>query len=76
MLCFGEVNRLARLSEGGVEVNVEMRPQLLYELSKMDGAIINRRPGVNPTVDAEAVKYLMVEMIEEAGGELAIRGLP
>ncbi len=40
MLCFGEVNRLARLSEGGVEVNVEMRPQLLYELSKMDGAII------------------------------------
>ena len=33
----------------------------------MDGAIIDRRPGVNPTVDAEAVKYLMVEMIEEAG---------
>jgi hypothetical protein len=27
---------------------------------------MNRRRGVNPTVDAEAAKYMMVEMIEEA----------
>jgi len=39
---------------------------MMRRLEKMDGAIINRRPGSNPTVDAEAVKYLMVEMIEEA----------
>ena len=39
----------------------------MRRLDKLDGAIVNRRPGVNPTVDAEAVKYLMVEMIEEAG---------
>ncbi|MBW7863357.1 MAG: DNA integrity scanning protein DisA [Candidatus Hydrogenedentes bacterium] len=45
MLCFGEPNRLARLSEGGVELNVEMRPQLLYELSKMDGSIILNEKG-------------------------------
>ena len=40
VICLGDVNRLARLSEGGVELNAEMRPQLLYELCKMDGAII------------------------------------
>jgi hypothetical protein len=39
---------------------------MMRRLDKMDGAIIDRRPGSNPTVDAEAVKYLMVEMIEEA----------
>jgi hypothetical protein len=39
----------------------------MRRLDKLDGAIINRRPGVSPTVDAEAAKYIMVEMIEEAG---------
>lgn len=41
--------------------------EILRRLDKMDGAIIDRKPGSRPTVDAEAVKYLMVEMIEEAG---------
>jgi hypothetical protein len=41
--------------------------EMMRRLDKMDGAIVDRRPGANPTVDAEAVKYLMVEMIEEAG---------
>jgi ribulose 1,5-bisphosphate synthetase/thiazole synthase len=41
--------------------------EMMRRLDKMDGAIVNRRPGVDPTVDAEAVKYLMVEMVEEAG---------
>jgi len=40
LLCFGDVNRLARLSEGGVQLSAEATPQLIYELSKMDGAII------------------------------------
>ncbi len=40
---------------------------MMRRLDKLDGAIVNRRAGVAPTVDAEAVKYLMVEMIEEAG---------
>ncbi len=39
----------------------------MQRLEKLDGGIINRRPGANPTVDAEALKYVMVEMIEEAG---------
>ncbi len=41
--------------------------EIMRRLDKMDGAIIDRKPGSKPTVDAEAVKYLMVEMIEEAG---------
>ncbi len=40
LLCFGNPARLSRLSEGGVKLDAEVTPQLLYELSKMDGAII------------------------------------
>lgn len=40
LICLGEPKRLADLSEGGVELNAPFTPQLLYELSKMDGAII------------------------------------
>lgn len=41
--------------------------EIMQRLEKLDRGIINRRPGVNPTVDAEVLKYLMVEMITEAG---------
>jgi len=40
LLCFGDPQRLGDLSEGGVKVDAPCTPQLLYELSKMDGAII------------------------------------
>jgi len=40
LICLGDTKRLSKLSEGGVELNAEVSPQLLYELSKMDGAII------------------------------------
>ena len=40
--------------------------EILRRLDKLDRGIINRRPGVDPTVDAEAVKYVMVEMLQEA----------
>ncbi|HUT92488.1 MAG TPA: FAD-dependent oxidoreductase [Thermoguttaceae bacterium] len=40
--------------------------EILKRLEKLDRGIINRRPGVDPTVDAEAVKYVMVEMLQEA----------
>lgn len=45
LLCFGNPARLSRLSEGGVKLDAEMTPQLLYELSKMDGAIILNAEG-------------------------------
>ena len=41
--------------------------EIMRRLDKIDGAIVDRRPGVNPTADAEAVKYVMLEMIQEAG---------
>jgi len=40
LICIGEPKRLSELSEGGVKVDTPCTPQLLYELSKMDGALI------------------------------------
>ena len=40
LLCIGNEKRFERLSEGGIRIDVPMSPQLLYELCKMDGAII------------------------------------
>jgi ribulose 1,5-bisphosphate synthetase/thiazole synthase len=53
--------------KGGKQVCQGIGEEMLRRLDKLDGAIIDRRLGVDPTVDAEAVKYVMVEMIEEAG---------
>lgn len=42
--------------------------ELLDRLTKIDGAICNYGPGKhNPTTDAEATKFMMDEMIREAG---------
>ena len=43
---------------------------MMQRLDNLAGAIVHRRPGVTPTVDAEAVKDVMVQMIEEAGVEV------
>ena len=40
LLCFGTAKRLSELSEGGVKLDAQVTPQLVYELSKMDGAIL------------------------------------
>ncbi len=45
LLCFGDPKKLAALSEGGVKVNIATTPQILYELCKMDGAIILNEDG-------------------------------
>jgi len=45
LLCFGNPKRLLELSEGGVKLDEDVTPQLLYELSKMDGAIILNEEG-------------------------------
>jgi hypothetical protein len=57
---------LGHIIEGGKQVCQGIGEEMMRRLDKLDGAIINRRPGSNPTVDAEAVKYLMVEMVDEA----------
>jgi hypothetical protein len=58
---------IGHIVTGGKQVCQGIGEEMMRRLDKLDGAIIDRRPGVPPTVDAEAVKYLMVEMIEEAG---------
>ena len=45
LICVGEPKRLSELSEGGVKVDAPCTPQLLYEVSKMDGAIILNKDG-------------------------------
>lgn len=40
LICIGDPKRLAELSEGGVKIDAPYTPQLVYELCKMDGAII------------------------------------
>ncbi len=57
---------IGHIVQGGKQVCQGIGEEMMRRLDKMDGAIIDRRGGVNPTVDAEAVKYLMVEMIEQA----------
>jgi ribulose 1,5-bisphosphate synthetase/thiazole synthase len=57
---------LGHIVTGGKQVCQGIGEEMMRRLDKMDGAIMNRRPGSNPTVDAEAAKYLMVEMVEEA----------
>jgi len=58
---------IGHIIKGGKQVCQGIGEEMMRRLDKLDGAIVNRRPGSNPTVDAEAVKYVMVEMIEEAG---------
>jgi len=45
LLCFGPPKRMSDLSEGGVQVDAPCYPQLLYELAKMDGAILLNHDG-------------------------------
>jgi len=58
---------IGHIVKGGKQVCQGIGEEIMRRLDRTEGAIIDRRPGVNPTVDAEAAKYVMVEMIEEAG---------
>ncbi len=40
LICVGDPKELADLSEGGVAIGATYTPQMLYELAKMDGAIL------------------------------------
>lgn len=57
---------LGHIVKGNRQVCQGLGEEMMRRLDGMDGAIIHRERGRNPTVDAEAVKYLMVEMVEEA----------
>ena len=57
---------IGHIVTGGKQVCLGIGEEMMQRLDKLDHGIVNRRPGVNPTVDAEALKYVMVEMVEEA----------
>jgi len=57
---------LGHIVKGNKQVCQGIGEEMMRRMDKMDAAIVDRRPGANPTIDAEAVKYLMVEMIDEA----------
>jgi ribulose 1,5-bisphosphate synthetase/thiazole synthase len=58
---------VGHIVKGGKQVCQGIGEEMLGRLDKLGGAIIDRQPGVNPTVDAEALKYVMLEMVQEAG---------
>ncbi len=57
---------IGHIVKGGKQVCQGIGEEMMRRLEKLDRGICNRRRGVNPTVDAEALKYLMVEMVTEA----------
>lgn len=58
---------IGHIVKGGKQVCMGIGEEMMRRLEKVDRGIVNRRPGVNPTVDAEALKWVMVDMIREAG---------
>ena len=61
--------------ENGEKVKVlrGIGDELLERLTKIEGAIIGQAPGKhNPTTDPEATKYMMDEMIAEAGVQVVL----
>jgi hypothetical protein len=58
---------LGHIIKGGKQVCLGIGEEMMQRLDKLDRGVVNRKPGVNPTVDAEALKYVMVEMVAEAG---------
>ncbi len=56
---------IGHIATGNKQVCQGIGEEMMCRLDKLDGAIVNHRQGFNPTVDAEAVKYMMVEMVEE-----------
>ncbi len=57
---------IGHIVSGKKQVCQGIGEEMMRRLEKLDRGIVNRKPGVNPTVDAEALKYVMVEMIMEA----------
>ncbi|NQT38387.1 MAG: FAD-dependent oxidoreductase [Planctomycetes bacterium] len=57
---------LGHIVTGGKQVCQGIGEEMMRRLERLDRGIVNRRPGANPTVDAEALKYVMVEMVMEA----------
>jgi ribulose 1,5-bisphosphate synthetase/thiazole synthase len=58
---------IGHMVKGPKQVCTGIGEEMMRRLEKIEGGIMNRGPGQNPTVDAEALKFVMVDMIQEAG---------
>jgi len=63
----GLVLKLPGIAFRKKQVALGICEEILQRLDKMDQAVIERGPGEQPTVDAEATKYVLSEMIRETG---------
>lgn len=85
LICIGDTKRLAELSEAGVAISAEYTPQLLYELAKMDGAIIlnedassiayaNRflKPDSSIATDETGTRHRAAERIARQSGAIVV----
>jgi diadenylate cyclase len=59
LIVIGDPNELAFLFSGGMRLDLPLTPQLLYELAKMDGAIIISR-------DTQKLVYANVQLMPDA----------
>lgn len=58
---------IGHMVKGPKQVCMGIGEEMMRRLEKFDGGIMDRGPGRNPTVDAEALKFVMLDMIHEAG---------
>lgn len=58
---------IGHMVKGPKQVCMGIGEEMMRRLEKIDGGIIGRGPGSNPTVDAEALKFVMLDMIQESG---------
>ena len=58
---------IGHMVKGPKQVCMGIGEEMMRRLEKIDGGIMKRGEGSNPTVDAEALKYVMLDMIQEAG---------
>ncbi len=58
---------IGHMVKGPKQVCMGVGEEMMRRLEKYEGGIMNRGPGRNPTVDAEALKFVMLDMIQEAG---------
>ena len=85
LIVIGDPQELAFLYSGGIQLDVPFRPQLLYELSKMDGAIIvdaavkrlawaNVQLMPDPTISSEetGTRHRTAERVAKQTGALVV----
>ena len=85
LIVIGDPQELAFLYSGGIRLDVPFRPQLLYELSKMDGAIIvdaavkrlawaNVQLMPDPTISSEetGTRHRTAERVAKQTGALVV----